>query len=171
MIQPHYLPLHQTTYSLCVQQLLCHHHGSFVQADIYSKKRWRWVQLLANQFWSHWKKEFLQTLQKRQKWTGQQRNMTRGDIVIIKEDDTPRGHWKLGRVEECHPSADGIIRSVKIAIGDSKLDERGRRTQPVSYLTRPITKLVLLLESVAAVELLMSCLEAAQSRTAEYQTK
>ena len=77
--------------------------------------------------------------------------MTRGDIVIIKEDDTPRGHWKLGRVEECHPSADGIIRSVKIAIGDSKLDERGRRTQPVSYLTRPITKLVLLLESVAVV--------------------
>ena len=125
--------------------------GSFVQADIYSKKRWRRVQLLANQFWSCWKKEFLQTLQQRQKWTGQQRNMTRGDIVIIKEDDTPRGHWKLGRVEECHPSADGIIRSVKIAIGDSKLDERGRRTQPVSYLTRPITKLVLLLESVAAV--------------------
>lgn len=41
--------------------------GSLQQADIYSRKRWRRVQYLANEFWHKWETEFLQSLQARQK--------------------------------------------------------------------------------------------------------
>ena len=41
--------------------------GSFQRADLYSKKRWRRVQYLANEFKVIWKTGYLQTLQARQK--------------------------------------------------------------------------------------------------------
>ena len=41
--------------------------GSFQREDLYSKKRWRRVQYLANEFWLKWKADFLQSLQERQK--------------------------------------------------------------------------------------------------------
>ena len=37
--------------------------GAFQPADVYCRKRWRRVQHLANEFWTHWKKEFLLSLQ------------------------------------------------------------------------------------------------------------
>ena len=36
--------------------------GNFQDADKYSRKRWRRVQHLSNEFWSRWRKEFLQSL-------------------------------------------------------------------------------------------------------------
>ena len=40
----------------------------FSQPDLYSKKRWQRVQHIAKEFSSRWRKEFLQSLQPRQKW-------------------------------------------------------------------------------------------------------
>ena len=37
--------------------------SEFQCVDLYSQKRWRRVQHLANEIWSHWKSEFLHTLQ------------------------------------------------------------------------------------------------------------
>lgn len=42
--------------------------GKFERVDLYSKKCWRGIQFLANEFWSRWKKEVLQSLQIRSKW-------------------------------------------------------------------------------------------------------
>ena len=36
--------------------------GEFQRADLYSRKRWRRVQYLVNQFWLRWRKEYLQSL-------------------------------------------------------------------------------------------------------------
>ena len=49
--------------------------GEFSKPDIYSRKRWRRIQHIANEFWSRWKKEYLQSLQERQKWEGKRRRM------------------------------------------------------------------------------------------------
>lgn len=49
--------------------------GEFQRADLYLRKRWRRVQHLANEFWVRWKKEFLHTLQLRQKWIRPRRNL------------------------------------------------------------------------------------------------
>ncbi len=63
--------------------------GCFQGADLYSRKRWRRVQYLANQFWQRWKCEFLQSLQTRSKWNKTEENVQLGDIVIIKEENLP----------------------------------------------------------------------------------
>ena len=36
------------------------------------------------EFWYRWRKEFLQSLQTRQKWNDKRRNLKVGDIVILK---------------------------------------------------------------------------------------
>ena len=45
--------------------------GEFSPPDLYFKKQWRGVQYIAEKFWNRWRKEFLQSLQPRQKWQKQ----------------------------------------------------------------------------------------------------
>lgn len=119
--------------------------GAFQSADVYCRKRWRRVQHLANEFWTRWRKEFLLSLQQRQKWVRPRRDLRVGDVVIIKDENLHRCAWQLGRVSTTYPSPDGQVRKVRVALADSCLDNKGRRTSPIRYLERPIQKLVLLM--------------------------
>ncbi|XP_057680914.1 uncharacterized protein LOC130908955 isoform X1 [Corythoichthys intestinalis] len=110
--------------------------GEFVKEDLYLQKRWKRVQYLANVFWTRWRKEYLLNLQQRRKWSKNRRNMKIDDIVLLQEDCVPRNQWKLAKVVEVTPGADGRVRKVKLLIGDSK-----------TVLERPIHKTVLLLEA------------------------
>ena len=105
------------------------------------------MQYLANQFWSRWKKEFLQNLQRRSKWSGVSRNLRIGDIVLINEENTPRNQWHMGRIVELHVDEDGLVRQTKLMVGTSTLNSKGKREERIKYLERPIHKLVLLHES------------------------
>ncbi|XP_030844157.1 uncharacterized protein LOC100890944 [Strongylocentrotus purpuratus] len=117
--------------------------GHFQREDLYSRKRWRRVQHLANEFWKRWKREFLQSLQSRQKWTCPQRETRIGDVVIMK-DDNPRNQWTLARVVDVYPSSDNHVRKVKLVMGDPKINSRGKRIFQQRYFERPIHKLILL---------------------------
>ena len=64
--------------------------SEFQRADLYSRKRWRRVQYLVNQFWLRWRKEYLQSLQTRNKWSKDQRSLSVGDVVIVTEPDVSR---------------------------------------------------------------------------------
>merc|ERR1712002_622421 len=121
--------------------------GSFPREDVYARKRWRRVQHLANEFWNRWRKEFLSQLQSRQKWTVPKRDMKVGDIVLIKDDNVPRNVWPVARIVETYVSEDTHVRKVKVAVGDPKLNEQGKRVSPMCHLERPIHKLVLLIPS------------------------
>ena len=70
--------------------------GEFQLADVYSRKIWRSVQYMLNVFWSRWKNEYLQTLQMRSKWNERTREVSKGDIVIIKDDNQPSGRVVKG---------------------------------------------------------------------------
>ena len=59
--------------------------GEFLRADEFSRRHWRRVQHIANEFWQKWKK-FLSTLQSRQKWNKNRREFMIGDIVLLKVD-------------------------------------------------------------------------------------
>ena len=96
--------------------------GVFLREDPYSSNRWRRVEHLANEFWNRWRREFLHTLQMRQKWDKPQRNLVPGDIVVIKDDHLPRNEWKLARLEPTLPSDDGFVRKVILAVGTRLLD-------------------------------------------------
>jgi hypothetical protein len=101
------------------------------------------VQYLANEFWNRWRKEYLQTLQISTKWSSPRRNFHVGDIVLIMDDNLPRNQWRLGRVTVANVQDDGLVRSVKLTVGDRTLDNLGRQ----NGMERPIHKLVLLIES------------------------
>ena len=119
--------------------------GIFQSADMYCRRRWRRVQHLANEFWARWRKEYMLTLQERQKWKRIRRDSKVGDIVLIKDDDlVGRNQWQLAKVVEVYESADGHVRSAKLLVADSTLDCKGKRTKPAKFLERLVQKLVLL---------------------------
>ena len=106
--------------------------GKFMKEDNYVQRRWRQVQYLADVFWRRWIREYLPSLQERQKWNKKRRNVAVDDIVLVLDEKTPRSSWPLGRILEVHAnSKDGLVRSVKIKTA-------------TAMLVRPITKIVLL---------------------------
>ena len=78
------------------------------------RRRWRHSQFLADQFWRRWRREYVPHLIERSKWRNIQRNIRRGDLVLIVEDNVPRGQWRLGRVIAPIASADGLVRSAEV---------------------------------------------------------
>ncbi|XP_063965023.1 uncharacterized protein LOC135156448 [Lytechinus pictus] len=102
----------------------------FQKQDLYGRRRWKQIQYLADVFWRRWVKEYLPTLQQRQKWQKPTRNLVEGDIVLIM-DDQPRNKWLMGRVTETFPGKDKLVRSVKVKHSSGTLE-------------RPVQKLCLL---------------------------
>ena len=87
--------------------------GQFVKQDLH-KRRWRQVQYLADIFWRRWLKEYLPSLQERHKWFNPKHNVGTGDLVLVKNDQTPRHHWPLGLVVDTYPGKDGKVLSVQV---------------------------------------------------------
>ena len=103
----------------------------FRKEDNYCQNRWKQVQYLADIFWERWVKEYLPTLQVRQKWFRPRRNFAIGDIVLVRYQTMPRNYWPLGKVIEVNSGRGGLVRSVKVK-------SKGR------ILTRPVDKLCML---------------------------
>ena len=82
--------------------------------DKFSRKRWWQAQLLANHYWKRWLKEYLPSLPQRERWHQKRRNLKIGDIVLITDDNAPRGQWTQGRVVEVFPGCDVQIRTVEV---------------------------------------------------------
>ena len=72
--------------------------GKFLRPDLYCRRRRRQVQHIANEFWSRWRKEYLQSLQKRQKWNIRRTSFVIGDIVLLKTMDVSRNKWPMAKV-------------------------------------------------------------------------
>ena len=110
--------------------------GEFSESDMYSRKQWRRIQYLAEQFWCRWRLEYLQALQSRQKWNQDQgRGVKLHDVVLLTDDDLPRSLWKLARVIDTYPGKDGRVRKVKLKLGQGH------------DLERPVHKLIVLVPS------------------------
>ncbi|XP_073980363.1 uncharacterized protein [Rhodnius prolixus] len=92
-------------------------------------QRWQLIQDKTQHFWNRWRMEYLHFLQQRQKWLKSTPNILVGDLVILKEPNSPQKSWPLARVTETHPGSDGIVRVVTI------------RTKTGTY-KRPVAKLV-----------------------------
>lgn len=65
-------------------------------------------------FWKRWSVEYLNRLQHRPKWLHSSANLNVGEIVLLKEDDSPVMCWPLGRILEIKVAADGKVRLVKV---------------------------------------------------------
>lgn len=69
------------------------------------------IQQLMQHLWSRWSKEYISELQQRIKWKSQGPTLLKpGVLVILKEDNVPPLHWKMGRVVAVHKGSDGVAR-------------------------------------------------------------
>ena len=111
--------------------------GPFEHFDIKDmyKSHWKYVQILANQFWKKWHSQYLQLLQSRRKWIDPRNNLAVGDVILLKEQRSPRNEWPMGIVQRVFPSEDGRVRKIEI-----RVVKNGR---VVTYV-RPVTETVLL---------------------------
>ncbi|XP_034385145.1 uncharacterized protein LOC117728451 [Cyclopterus lumpus] len=109
--------------------------GDFSDMDLYTKQ-WRQVQALANQFWTRWSREYLPSLQHRQKWTLARRNLQIGDLVLLRDKQNCRNCWPMARIIATFPGKDGHVRKVEV-----KTTDQGT----MKTFLRPITEIVLLL--------------------------
>ena len=98
--------------------------------ELIGRRRRRHSQVLADQFWSHFLKYYLPSLQLRPKWQKDCRNLTCGDVVMIADPQQPRAHWLVGRVIETLPGVDDRIRAARVKVADREY------TRPVARLIR-----------------------------------
>ena len=73
--------------------------GVFQREDNYSRRRWRQIQYLADQFWKRWSREYIPLLQKRQKWKNSRRNLAVGDTVLVADETTSRSFIRLKQTD------------------------------------------------------------------------
>ena len=52
------------------------------------------------------------------------REIHKGDLVLVSEDNLARGQWQRARVEATHPGRDGLIRSVTLRLTSGSLTRR-----------------------------------------------
>ena len=120
--------------------------GEFPDDTLYSTKRWKISQKIAEDFWLAWKTEYLNDISVRQKWTVAKDNVKVGDIVLLKEENTARNTWKVGCVKSVMPGNDGLVRNLEIRLGNRHIDRNGKPLQPPTTLIRPIQSIVILLK-------------------------
>ena len=119
--------------------------GEFGDQETYGKLMWKKVQAFANQFWREWKATYLKDITKRQRWEQKDRNMAKGDLVLLIDENQPRNLWKMAIVEEALEGEDGNVRRAKVRPVNCHLNSQGNMTRPSTTLERPIQKLVLFL--------------------------
>lgn len=67
--------------------------------------------------------------------------------MIVKDDNIPRNEWKLAKVVEANKDDDGLVRKVKIQMGQRELGGKGERLKQLSFLERREQKLVVLVKN------------------------
>lgn len=76
--------------------------------------RWQRVRRLQEQFWKTWTKDYLLSLQQRNKWQQRCKNLREGELVFVCNDLLPPTKWELARVLRVHPDKTGLVRVVEV---------------------------------------------------------
>ena len=112
-------------------------HHEIISTHQSLTRRARHHKNLLQQVTKQWRQEYLTGLREqsnaRNKGNAVQ-EISVGDIVLLKNDSTNRIHWKIARVEEIIPGADGKVRAAIVKVGTS--DKRS------TYLRRVIQHLI-----------------------------
>ena len=91
----------------------------------------------ASWFCKKWRSTYLDSLQKRHKWSASKPNLKTGDIILLREKNTHRNLWPTGIVERPIERDDKMVRKAA-----DRVIWEGKAT---TYF-RPVTKMVLLME-------------------------
>lgn len=109
-------------------ELLATPSDNFDDCNMHTLAKWKLVKKMRNDVWKQWCNDYLASLQQRNKWKQSVKNVEKGAMVIVKEDNLPPMKWSLGRIVETHPGKDGNVRVVTVKTTDGEYK-------------RPITKI------------------------------
>ena len=120
--------------------------GLFVKEDLHCRHVWRQAQYLRGVFRRRWSNEYLPTLMEGQKWRSRKENIKVGDLVLLADENYPRGEWPIARVWEVVADDDGCVRVAKVKTASTvathaKRQRRGEVKTSTVVLTRPVTSL------------------------------
>ena len=68
--------------------------------------------------------QYLEILQRAYKWLRPQRDVTVGDIVLMKEEEVFQRHWPKGRIVATFPGKDGHVRTADVQTAKGLLKRR-----------------------------------------------
>ncbi|XP_072398242.1 uncharacterized protein [Diabrotica undecimpunctata] len=66
-------------------------------------------------FWKRWSVEYLHMTQSRSKWNIATDPLKIGDVVLIKDEETPPLLWPLAKIIEVLPGKDSLVRTVRVS--------------------------------------------------------
>ena len=114
--------------------------GIFEENDTQTRRRWRQAQYMVNLFWKRWVREYLPTLQKRQKWHAVKPDLKIVDLVLVMDKDYPWGKWPLGRVIQVLSSKDGLVRAAEVKTSSTVVTRAKRQKRGKIKTTMNIAK-------------------------------
>ena len=96
----------------------CEFNGTLTSTQL--KSRMRRLSESLNYFWTRWRDEYLTELRETHRLScrscASRPCISVGDIVIVHDKGTPRGYWKLGRVEELFIGRDSEVRGASVRL-------------------------------------------------------
>ncbi|XP_055542920.1 uncharacterized protein LOC129728499 [Wyeomyia smithii] len=95
-----------------------------------SRSEWNKCQVMIDQFWRRWVREYLPTIARRTKWFEETKPIEVGDLVVALEEKVRNG-WMRGRVVKIIKGRDGRVRTAVIQTSNNTFMER-----PVAKLAR-----------------------------------
>ena len=84
------------------------------------QRRTKHLNNIINHFWRRWSREYLLELRdthRQRSSSGIKNAIVVGDVVLIHDEDNPRGFWKLAKVQKLIIGQDGEIRGATLKVG------------------------------------------------------
>ena len=99
-------------------------------------RRARYLNQTLMHFWGRWRKEYLLELRESHRYHQGSTNdnqVSIGDVVVINDNDQPRGFWRLGRVQELLVGRDGKVRGAMLRVASKGRTSNLRRPLQLLY--------------------------------------
>ena len=84
------------------------------------------IERITDQFRKHWTSLYAPTLIQQSKWLQVKRNLKVGDVVTMADLNVLKGEYRLGRVTQMFPNADGMVCRARVSYKRYKVGEKLR---------------------------------------------
>ena len=92
-----------------------------------------YVQNVHTEWWARWIEEVMPTLIPCKKWKSKQRNMMKGDVVMLNYKGNLVDDYKLAKVTDVYPDEQGVVRTVQVSYR-----KRYKREPVEVYRSKPL---------------------------------
>ena len=119
-----------------------------------NKHRLDFIQGIVASFWKKWIRDCFPNLVIQPKWHTERRNLEKGDVVLIGDENAIRGKWRKGIITKPIPSEDGRVRRVVVAYKNFPTKEQVNQYKGSQYteVERAVHRLIVLVPASHADE-------------------